>query len=76
MLNLEYALWDALLSGERKYGQSIISEIDIENLIKLSTDADAWIIFDYEKEETAISLREWKAKFEIDVEKNKKITDG
>ncbi|WP_165499728.1 hypothetical protein [Pedobacter frigidisoli] len=35
MLNLEYALWDALLNGKRKYGQSIISEIDIEILIKL-----------------------------------------
>ena len=73
MQNLEYALWNAVINGERKYGQSYITEADISTLIKLSTDANAWIIFDNEKEETALSLKEWTKKFKNDLEKNKEI---
>ncbi|CAH0271969.1 hypothetical protein SRABI27_03520 [Pedobacter sp. Bi27] len=73
MQNLEYALWHAVIQGERKYGQSYITEDDISTLVKLSTDANAWIIFDNEKEETALSLKEWTEKFKNDLEKNKEI---
>jgi hypothetical protein len=76
MQNLEYALWNAVINGERKYGQSYITEADISTLIKLSTDANAWIIFDNEKEETALSLKEWTEKFKNDLEQNKEIIKG
>lgn len=76
MQNLEYALWNAVINGERKYGQSYITEADISTLIKLSTDADAWIVYDDDKEETALSLKEWTEKFKKDVEQNKGIIKG
>ncbi|WP_316844174.1 hypothetical protein [Pedobacter psychrodurus] len=75
-LNLEYALWHAVINGERKYGQSYITEDDISTLIKLSTDADAWIIYDDDKEETALNLKEWAEKFEKDVAQNERIIKG
>jgi len=73
MQNLEYALWHAVIHGERKYGQSYITEADISTLVKLSTDANAWIIYDNDKEETALSLKEWTEKFKDYLEKNKEI---
>ncbi|QNN44882.1 hypothetical protein [Pedobacter roseus] len=74
--NLEYALWHAVINGERKFGQSYITESDIETLIKLSTDANAWIVYDDEKEETALSLKEWAEKFKTDLERNEEIIKG
>lgn len=76
MQNLEYALWNAVINGERKYGQSYITEDDISTLIKLSTDANAWIVYNDDKEETALSLKEWIEKFKKDVEQNKGIIKG
>ncbi|MGQ7856422.1 hypothetical protein ACUN24_19480 [Pedobacter sp. WC2501] len=76
MQNLEYVLWHAVINGERKYGQSYISEADIATLIKLSTVTNVWIIFDSEKEEMALSLKEWTEKFKKDVETNKRIIKG
>ena len=74
--NLEYALWHAVINGERKYGQSYITEDDISTLIRLSTDADAWVIYDDDKEETVLSLKEWAEKFKKDVEQNERIIKG
>lgn len=76
MQNLEYVLWHAVTYGQRKYGQSYITESDIETLIKLSRDADAWIIYDNEKEETAMGLKEWADKFKTDIEKNQATIRG
>ncbi|ARS40052.1 hypothetical protein CA265_10485 [Sphingobacteriaceae bacterium GW460-11-11-14-LB5] len=76
MQNLEYELWYALINGERKYGQSYITEADISTLLKLSTDADAWIVYDDDKGETALSLKKWTEKFNKDVEQNKVIIKG
>jgi hypothetical protein len=56
MENLEYVLWHALINGQRKYGQSVISQKDIQTLIELSNSCNAWIIFDDETEETAMHL--------------------
>ncbi|MFD2584454.1 hypothetical protein ACFSR6_18295 [Pedobacter vanadiisoli] len=76
MQNLEYVLWHAAINGERKYGQSYITEDDIATLIKLSADANAWIVFDNKKEETALSLKEWMKKFKIDLKKKKAVIKG
>jgi hypothetical protein len=76
MLNLEYVLWHAVINGERKYGQSYITQDDISTLIKLSTDANAWVVYDDDKEETALSLKEWTEKFKNDLEQNKEIIKG
>lgn len=63
MLNLEYALWDSVLYGERKYGHDFIILKDIETLKLLSTEADCWIFFNDVLEETAIDLKSWEEKF-------------
>ncbi|QDW25404.1 hypothetical protein [Pedobacter sp. KBS0701] len=61
---------------QEKYGQSYITEADISKLIKLATDADAWIVYDDDKEEKALSLKEWTEKFKNDMEQNKEIIKG
>ncbi|WP_025146882.1 hypothetical protein [Pedobacter jeongneungensis] len=76
MQNLEYILWHAVTYGHRKYGQSYITESDIETLIKLSTDGNTWIVYDDEKGETALSLKEWAEKFKTDLERNEAIIIG
>lgn len=67
--NLEYVLWDAVINGERKFGQDIITSEDIERLKLLSERAGCWIINDDVKEETAISLSDWKVRYESDTYK-------
>lgn len=76
MLNLEYVLWDSILNDSQKYGQDIINESDINQLSKLSSLANAWIIFDNETEETAVDLEQWKKQFQIAVKNNEKLTKG
>jgi hypothetical protein len=76
MHNLEYVLWHAVIDGQRKYGQSYITESDIKILIELSSDAGTWIVYDDRKEQTALSLKEWTEKFKNDVNKNKEIIKG
>jgi hypothetical protein len=68
--DLEYVLWDALINGPRKFGGGIITEKDIETLKKLSEAANAWIVFDDVKEETAMDLESWRKKFNGDVQQN------
>lgn len=62
--DLEYVLWDAVIKGERKYGQDFITSEDIETLKHLSDQAGCWIIFDDVTEETAIDLAAWSLKYE------------
>lgn len=63
MEGLEYVLWDALSTGQRKYGQSIISKQEIDQLVELSKDCNCWIYYDDTKEESAIDLTSWTQKF-------------
>lgn len=60
MKNLEYVLWDTIYSGPRKYGQDFITNNDISELLRLSGNANSWIIFDNEAEELALNLVDWK----------------
>jgi hypothetical protein len=73
MQDLEYILWDALTNGERKYGRDTITQVDIEILKDKSVAAKSWIIMDDETEETAISLDEWKHKFQQDIVRNPQL---
>ena len=63
MKGLEYALWNAVLHGERNYGHDSITLKDIENLKLLSSKAKSWIYFNDDFEESAIDLNSWKEKF-------------
>ena len=63
MEHLEYILWDALINGQKKYGQDVITRNDIEQLKRLSEKCNCWIYFDDVSEETAIDLELWRQKF-------------
>jgi hypothetical protein len=73
MTDLEYVLWDAVINGPRKYGHSIITQYDIDDLVNLSKVCKAWIYFDDETEETAINLDTWKLMFNRSVIDNPNI---
>ena len=75
MLNLEYVLWDAVISGPRKYGHDKITENDIDLLKKYSCKAGSWILFDDNSEETALAIMDWEIKFMIDVSTNPDVLD-
>ena len=63
MIDLEYVLWDAVISGSRDYGHGTISRDDIEKLIQTSNKVNAWIMFDDKLEEISVPLDIWKVKF-------------
>jgi hypothetical protein len=63
MDKLEYELWDAVLSGPRRYGQLEISEQDITRLKELSEACGGWIIFDDDAEETWVPRADWEVRF-------------
>jgi hypothetical protein len=73
MQNLEYILWDALTNGERKYGSETITQEDIEIWKDKSIAAKSWIIMDYETEEIAINLDEWKHKYQQEIVRNPEL---
>ena len=76
MSNLEYALWHALISGERKYGQDFITQQDINTLLSLSKECDDWIYLSDTTKETAIELSKWRLKFDQVILQNPEITRG
>jgi hypothetical protein len=76
MMNLEFVLWDAAINGERKYGQHIITQAEIDSLIQFATENDCWIYFDDKTEETSIPLNQWRKKFLEDIGKYSGILSG
>jgi len=70
MKDLEYVLWHALTAGPRKYGQDGISQNDITKLKSNFINADSWIIFDDNLEETGLGINEWSHRFNIAVKNN------
>lgn len=76
MQHLEYVLWNAVLHGERKYGQDKVTQQDIAELKRLAQTANSWIFFDDSTEETAIELNDWKEIFQREVEKNPDLLKG
>ena len=74
--NLEYVLWDAVIKGQRKFGQGLISQKDVQQLRELSNSCNSWIYYDEETEETAIDLSSWNKKFESATHDNPSIVRG
>ncbi|MBT9391692.1 hypothetical protein KLP40_00840 [Hymenobacter sp. NST-14] len=65
MEGLEYALWHIVNHGPAQYGRRLISEEIIQQLKKLSQNAQSWIIFDDLTEETAVPILEWHQMFQL-----------
>ena len=59
MLGLEYALWNAVVDGTRKYGRLRIKNEHIARLKELSDACGGWIVFDDKRGETFIALADW-----------------
>ncbi len=74
--HLEYVLWDSLTTGERKFGQNIISQQDINQLIQFSKDCNCWIYYNDITEETAIDIFSWRQIFDEAILKNSNILKG
>jgi hypothetical protein len=73
---LEYVLWNALMTGPRRFGHDEISIDDIIAFKMLKRRCQCWIFFDSENEETVISLEEWQVKYEDFVKINPHILKG
>jgi hypothetical protein len=63
MEGLEYELWVILNSTKRNYGRHIVTEEQFQQLKYLSDKCGCWIVFDDEKEETALDLESWRKGF-------------
>lgn len=76
MSNLEYVLWNAVITGPRKYGQDYITQKDIDELRFLSALSNSWIVFDEVKEERSMQLSAWEKKFNSDTLNNTSLLKG
>lgn len=76
MKNLEYVLWDAIHSGQRKYGHDTITIADITILKALSDKSQSWIYFHDHLEETALIIGEWTNKFQAEINKDATLLNG
>jgi len=59
MEGLELALWDGMNHEIDEFGRLKFTEDIIIELKILSSNANGWIIFDDEREETFVSWKEW-----------------
>ena len=65
MDSLEFALWDAVASGPRKYGQMEVTAEHVTRLRRLADAAGGWIVFDDVNEESLCPLREWEQRYAV-----------
>jgi hypothetical protein len=63
MLELEYALWEALVDGRSEYGRLELTDEHRSRLRQLSDECGGWVVFDEVTEETWLPTAEWQARF-------------
>lgn len=73
MLHLEYVLWNAIETGPRPYGHGEITEADIKLLTSLAELTGCWIMFHDEFDEMAIDLPSWRAVYQAEIARDKRI---
>ena len=56
---LEYALWNAVVSGPRQFGRVEIDSVHIRRLRDLSERCRGWIVFEGRDHETWMPIDEW-----------------
>jgi hypothetical protein len=60
LLGSEFALWEAVIGGTRKWGRSIITDEEIAILSKLADAAEGWIVWNYDmQKELYVPMAEW-----------------
>lgn len=60
MNRVEFDLWNIVTGGSPQYGRHIVTESELHQLRSLAGKCGCWIVFDDEKEETAVDLKTWK----------------
>ena len=63
MAGLEFDLWRGVVDGPFRYGQHDLTDDQIERLRHLSEACGGWIVFDGDKEETFVSIDQWKSMY-------------
>lgn len=63
MHDLEFELWDRIISGPSEYGRLSIWHEHIERLLQLANAANGWIICNDVKEQILVPFDEWQARF-------------
>lgn len=63
MLGLEYELWQAVISGPRKYGRLRITSVHIAELRRLSDATAGWISFDAAEGPSLMAMQAWEKHF-------------
>ncbi len=62
-LGLEYALWNAVVSGPCQFGRLFLDPGHIRRLRELSERCGGWIVFEDGDDETWVPLGEWTELF-------------
>jgi hypothetical protein len=75
LVDLEYALWDAVRNGRGQYGWQYLDATQISRLRELSHQCGGWIVFDDAQERKWFPLRDWELRF-VDWEKRGRPEDG
>lgn len=70
MDRLEFDLWDAVVTGPRRYGRLDLTATHIQRLSVLSQGCAGWIMFDDNREESFVTLCDWHARVARDNEEN------
>jgi hypothetical protein len=60
---LEYDLWRLMLAGGQHYGHHNVSEEELMRLRSLFERCGGWIVFDDQREEVFVSLKDWEKMF-------------
>jgi hypothetical protein len=63
MAGLEFDLWRIINGDDKRYGHHVLTQEEIDRLWSLARKCGCWIVFDDEKEETAIDLDIWEEMF-------------
>jgi hypothetical protein len=61
--DLEFELWNAVLTGPRKFGHDFITAEDLTFLIEQSKKSNSWIIFSDSADESALDLSKWETTY-------------
>jgi hypothetical protein len=64
MSGLEYALWQAVVDGPRKYGHLLITDAHITRLKLMAGSARGWVVFDDELGEYLAPTDSWERMYE------------
>ena len=66
MNGIEFALWNAVIGKQNRFGRLEITNEIVEHLKELSSACSGWIAFEDDTEETFFPLNEWLKKFELE----------